>query len=278
LYLPNLTMTFDINKQQEKRQKLLGLMNSVIDDPKHKDEFAVLFDRLGLSRDLMPKAFLDYNMDVHTHDNAIYKYQAIRVVLHIHNLIPQSWHIERQEAICQLIESANAFKAIDLGFGVPSRYVKQMLARHNYALTLCDYQPAALSFAETLLNCWDRNWRQKIELLCEDLENIPACAKDYDLYISLHSIEHVANPTKCLRDYVKASLPHAKFLIEIPIGPITPEHTIAWANSDETRAWIDSVGLKIIDEHITWVNPEVDVFAEVHDFNYGGHLMLCQKN
>lgn len=270
-------MTIDIKKRQEKQQKLLALMNSVINDPIHQNELAVLLDHFGLSRDLVQRAFLDYNMDVHTHDNAIYQYQAIRAVLHIHNLVAESWHIERQEAVCQLIKSANPIKAIDLGFGVPSRYVREMLKKPSFALTLCDYQPAALSFAEVLLNYWDKNWQEKIALVCENLENIPACAKDYDLYISLHSIEHVTNPTQCLEQYVKASLPHAKFLIEIPIGPMTPEHTIAWANSDETRAWIDSVGFNIIDEHITWVNPEVDVFAEVHDFNYGGHLMLCQK-
>lgn len=264
-------------RQQEKKQKLLVLMSSVIDSLTYKDEFSIFFKKFDLTREVIESTFLDYNIDVHSHDNSIYKYQAIRIVLHIHNLIAGSWHIERQNAVCRLIKRAAPKKAIDLGFGVPSLYMKEMLKSSSFDLTLCDYQPAALIFAEQILDSWDKNYKFKINLLCKDMEQVSLCVNDYDLYIFLHSIEHVKNPTASLLDYVRLSRPHAKFLIELPIGPITPEHSMAWTNSDETRSWIGSVGLQIIDEQTTWVNPAVDLFAEVHNFNYGGHLMLCQK-
>ena len=217
-------------------------------------------------------------MDVYSHSNEIYESQAIRVVLHIHNLIKGSWHTERQEAVCRFVKQAAPSKAIDLGFGVPSRYVRELLsAPLPFHLSLCDNTQPALTFAEKLLNVWNPSWSSKIDFLCADMEDVKSCIGDYDLYISLHSIEHVSNPTECLTDYVKFSLPTSLFLIEIPIGPLTPEHSISWDNIDQATDWINSVGLEIIDQHLTWVNPAIDLFAEPHQFNYSGFLTLCRK-
>jgi 2-polyprenyl-3-methyl-5-hydroxy-6-metoxy-1,4-benzoquinol methylase len=261
----------------EKRDKLINLMQSVIDGATHHKEMAAVFDKFSLTKEMITQAFLDYNLDVYSHDNSIYQFDATRVVLHIHNLIQGSWHIERQEAVCQLLKRAQPKKAIDLGFGVPSRYVRELLASPSFHLTLCDYKPSAAMFAEVLLGLWAPEWSEHIDFLCEDMEKVSACVGDYDLYISLHSIEHVTNPTTCLREYVELASPEAQFLIEIPIGPITPEHNMAWASIAEAQSWVDSVGLRIIDDRMTSVNPEVDLFAEPHGYNYGGYLMLCRK-
>jgi SAM-dependent methyltransferase len=262
---------------EEKERKLIALMGLAFNSTLYKQEFSHILSRFNLNREDIVQAFLDYNLDVYSHNNEIYQSQANRVVLHIHNLIKGSWHIERQEAVCKLVEKAAPSKVIDLGFGVPSRYVRELLVSFPFHLTLCDNTWSAIIFAEELLNIWNPNWAERINFLCADMENVEQCVGNYDLYISLHSIEHVRNPTKCLGEYVKLSMPNALFLIEIPIGPITPEHYLSWDNVAQGREWIDSVGLEVIDQHLTHVNSDIDLFAEPHNFEYSGYLVLCKK-
>lgn len=261
----------------EKEQRLLNLMNSVFEVDEHRREIDTIMSKLSISREILERTFLDYNMDVHSHDNAIYRENAIRAVLHLHNLIAGSWHQPRQDAVCELIALAQPRRAVDLGFGVPSRYTRKLLSQKNFHLTMCDFQSSAVQFAEVLLAIWDANWRDHITLRCENMENVKRCVSDYDLYISLHSIEHVADPTQCMRDYIQLSNSGARFLLEIPIGPITPEHNIEWATTDDAKQWLHDLGLKIIHERLTRVNPNIDLFAEPHDYNYYGYLILCEK-
>lgn len=261
----------------DKEKRLISFVDSILRNNIYRDDIFYLLSRFNLTRSDIIQAFLDYNLDVYAHNNEIYRSQAIRIVLHLHNLIEGSWHIVRQQAVCQFIKQAAPSKAIDLGFGVPSRYIKDLLTSSSYHLTLCDNALSAFEFAEALLEIWNSKWGDNINFLCADMENVKSCIGDYDLYITLHSIEHVHNPTTCLADYVKLSLPNALFLIEIPIGPITPEHYISWDNTIQAIEWINSVGLEVINQRLTYVNPAVDLFAEPHCFNYSGYLALCKK-
>lgn len=263
--------------RQDKEERLLSLMNSVFENSQHKSELEAVMTKLDLTTTDVENAFLDYNIDVYAHNNSVYKDTAIRVVLHLHNLIAGSWHVERQQAVTELIALAKPRRAIDLGFGVPSRYMRELLMRKDFHLTMCDNQISALEFAEFLLERWDHNWHDTIQLKCADIECVEKCIDDYDLYISLHSIEHVANPTECMRKYIDLSREKSRFLLEIPIGPITPEHSIEWLNLEHAQAWIRELGLSIVAERYTRVNPGVDLFAEPHDYNYGGYLLLCEK-
>lgn len=262
---------------EEKKHKLISFMDSALNNNIYKGELAYILKRFKLSRKDIVDAFLDYNLDVHSHNNEIYQSQAIRVVLHLHNLIKGSWHVERQQAVSRLIKQAAPSKAIDLGFGVPSSYIRELCTTFGFHLTLCDNAPSAFIFANELLNIWCPHWSEKIDFLCVDMEEVELCVGDYDLYISLHSMEHVLNPTDCLHNYVQLSLPQSHFLIEIPIGPMSPEHSIAWDNIEQAKFWINCSGLEIIADHQTHVNPLVDLFAEPHGFNYSGYLMLCKK-
>ena len=136
----------------QKHEKLFYLMNSVLDNPKYSNEFIALLKKFNLTRNSVYKEFRSYNIDVYSHNNTIYEDQTIRLVLHIHNLVSGSWHIDRQKAVCDLIKKAKFNKAIDLGFGVPSRYIKDILSSSDAHVTLCDYQLNALDFAKELLN------------------------------------------------------------------------------------------------------------------------------
>lgn len=259
-----------------KKEQLISFAESVLDSNTHKNELSILMDMFSLTRDDIIKTFLDYNMDIFSHGNEIYSSQAIRIVLHIHNLLANSWHIERQNRVNNLITLINPQRIIDLGFGVPSLYVKNILASKKY-LTLCDMFEAPLNFAKSLIQIWNQDWVNYVSFLHSNLADVEKCVDNYDLYIFLNSIEHVENPTACLSKYVELSRVNSSFLIELPIGPITPEHYYEWKTVEEVVKWTNSCGLKIIKGHQIHVNPKVDLFAEQHNFSYSSYLMLCNK-
>lgn len=87
--------------------KLRQFANAVLDDPLHKEHFISLMKCFNLSRDDLIKAYIAYNYDIYSFDNEIYNSIANRFVLHIHNLLNGSWHIERQKTITEMIKKFN---------------------------------------------------------------------------------------------------------------------------------------------------------------------------
>lgn len=259
-----------------KKKNLVSLAESVLNSSSHKKELSDLMDIFSLTREDVINAFLDYNMDIFSHGNEIYASQAIRVVLHIHNLLENSWHIERQHKANNLINLINPKKIIDLGFGVPSLYVKNVLAKQRH-LTLCDMYEAPLDFAKQLIKIWNPDWINHVTFLHSNLGNVRKCIDNHDLYIFLNSIEHTEDPTACLSQYVELSSPNASFIIEIPIGPITPEHYYEWKTVEEAIKWTNKCGLKVSKGYHIHINPKVDLFAEQHNYVYSSYLMLCEK-
>jgi 2-polyprenyl-3-methyl-5-hydroxy-6-metoxy-1,4-benzoquinol methylase len=152
-------------------------------------------------------------MDVYSFDNEIYNSLSNRFVLHIHNLLNGSWHQERQKTILQLIQIAKPTTAIDVGFGVPSRYMKELVLMNGYPkLTLCDFSDSAFQFATVLLDQWDSKWQEVISFKQVDMNDVEAIGK-YDTYLFQDSIEHVADPASCLKKYVELAADTATFYI-----------------------------------------------------------------
>lgn len=258
-----------------KKEKLTSFVQSVLQSPQNQSELKKLMDIFSLTEENILNTFLEYNMDIFSHGNEIYDSHAIRIVLHIHNLLNGSWHIERQEKVTTLIQSVNPKKVIDLGFGVPSRYMKDMLSKGQH-LTLCDFYKPTFDFAKQLINIWNASWMRNVSFLHADLADVGSCVGDYDLYVSRLSIEHVQDPTAVLRKYTELSSRNASFVIEVPIGPITPEHYYAWHTIEEAIEWFQKCGLTIINAHYIHVQPDVDLFAEQHHFMYGSYMALCK--
>lgn len=262
-----------------KEQSLISLLSSVLESSEHAAAISGIMEKLKLSKSCVIESFLRYNMNVHDHGNEIYHSVAIRLVLHIHNLIEGSWHIERQQTVNDFINMISPSYVLDLGFGVPSLYVKNLLAKKNFRLTLCDFSVSAIKFAGVLLACWGKYWKDCVELKQEDLIVIPFKVDlgDYDFFIFQDSIEHVKEPAKHLSSYIINSTAQSHFLLSLPIGPITPEHSIEWASVEDAVDWLSDCGLKIIKSKIIQTNPQVDLFADVHQFNYSDFYALCSK-
>ena len=261
-----------------KKEKLIYLANSVLDDARFFAEFKNILYNLKLTRPEVIDSFLEYNLNIYSNDgNKVYNSLANRVVLHIHNLLAGSWHIDRQKTIQKLIKKANPRHVADIGFGVPSQYVKNMVIRENrFKLTLCDLYDSAFVFAETLLNIWDDNWLGKIGFLKTDMDNHDFVGK-FDLYIFQDSIEHTHYPAVYLHKYVKLSDNNARFLFSLPIGPIIPRHFIAWETVDEAMDWLDKCGLIVEAHEQVFVNPDIDLFAEQLGEDYCNLIILCAK-
>ncbi len=261
-----------------KKEKLIYLANSVLDDARFFAEFNSILSKLKLTRLEIIDSFLEYNLNIFSTDgNQIYNSLANRVVLHIHNLLAGSWHIDRQNAIQKLIEKSKPTSVADIGFGVPSQYVKNMVIRENrFKLTLCDLYDSAFVFAETLLNIWDDDWPGKIGFLKTNMDTHDFVG-EFDLYIFQDSIEHTHYPAVYLHKYVKLSNNNAKFLFSLPIGPIIPRHFIAWETVGEAMDWLDKCGLIVEAHELVFVNPSIDLFAEQLGEDYCNLIILCAK-
>lgn len=156
----------DLITKKQKKEKLIAFANFVMDDPRYSKEFSNILKQLNLTKKEIIQDFLEYNLDIFsTEGNLIYNSLANRVVLHTHNLLKGSWHITRQKTMLEFIRQANPMKAADIGFGVPSQYVKELvLSENQFHLTLCDLYDSAFLFAKVLLGIWDSSWNKKLIL------------------------------------------------------------------------------------------------------------------
>ncbi len=267
-------------KRAEKREKLIRLANSVLFDFKYKKHFEDLMQALNFNYDKVIDGFLEYNLDsiFELPGNEIYSSIGNRFTLYIHNLLQGSWHIERQQTICQFMEGLHLHYIADIGFGVPSLYIKNILNNNiPIKIKLCDLYPSAFLFSSALLRLWDKDWDRKISYIQTDMDQ-----QDYvgffDLYIFQDSIEHTINPTAYLKKYVNESPPHSFFLLSLPIGPIIPGHYMAWNSNEEAELWLKFCGLKIVSQKDVYPNLDVDLFANDLGSEFHNYMVLCSKN
>ncbi len=262
---------------EEKTKKLKYFAQSVLDNPNNNNELNILISKLGLTKEEIIDSYVKYDLDIFAYGNEIYDPIAMRLVLHLHNMLPESWHIERQNTINQFIQDSKPSSIMDIGFGIPSFYIKKALKKKTFKIELSDLCESALGFARMLLDIWDNNWQNVVEMTCQDMNETSLKPPKHDIYIFQDSIEHVADPTNCLKQFVKNSHLDAKFLLSLPVGPITPIHYIAWDSTSEITNWLRDCGLKIISSRTISVNPKVDLFAEQLNFNYDNFVVLCSK-
>lgn len=262
-----------LSKQTKLRQHLMTVLHS----QNQFHELDLLMRVFDISFEKLLQEFLLYNMDVCIdRGNDVYESIANRLVLHIHNHIENSWHIERQEVVCNYIQAAVPKTIIDIGFGVPSKYMKDIFLNGNEQLTLYDAYPAAFTFSSVLLRLWCKDYRKSISFKLGDMNDCRFVG-DYDLYIMQDSIEHCYNPARFLDTQVRYSSLKSKFLLSLPIGPIFPRHYVAWGTDEEAISWLLDHGLTPVKTRPVFVNPEVDLFTEQLGEHFHSLYVLCQK-
>ena len=263
----------DYNKAKLLYDFALSCFNNI----NHKEELAYLLNKLDLTQEEVIKAYINYDLDIFSYSNEIYDPLVMRMVLQVHNVLEGSWHIERQKIINDFIKIINPSTIMDIGFGIPSLYIKEALKASSIRMTLTDIADSAINFATILLEVWDPNWRNNLVLLREDMIETSLNPPKHDIYLFQDSIEHVQDPTACLINFVKNSHSEAKFILSLPIGPITPIHFISWDSDKEIVDWLQKCNLRVIMHEQVKVNPAVDLFAEQLDFNYTNMIVVCKK-
>lgn len=244
-----------------RRERLGEMFQRAVRKEPLRTELERLLRRLGVKANEIVEQFLLYNEDVWAFGNEIYADIRTRFVLHIHNQVPGSWHIERRHTMIHMLGLYPLASVVDIGFGVPSGYVRPLLLGGCERIVLLDRYSSARLFAEALFDAWGLNWKGRIELgECDltDIRSVPQC----DAYILFDSIEHAEDPSASLAGLVAGAPQQSHFFLSIPVGPMIPCHSCEWASDQGVFDWLTSQGLRVISSKRIAPNPQVDVFVE----------------
>ncbi len=262
--------------QASKVKQLKKIVGNTIHDKAHERENLFLMKRTGLSEREIVASYVQYDLNIWGYGNEFYESLAARMVLHLKYQQKESWHNERQRHISEILSLTGKRKMIDIGFGAPSRYVRDYIfKRPETELTLADCYESALTFADAILDYWNPCWKERITLLKHDMNACRAPA-GHDLYIFQDSIEHIKNPEAYLKTIKEGSL----VLFSLPICKKSGPHEIAWHTLEEARGWLELQGFKSVSkdcERIATVKPSIDLFAEQLDWNVQNYMCACLK-
>ncbi len=242
--------------------KVEELFESVYSSDEHSDEILSLQNNLSITRENLLASWLYWDTGIRNYGNEVYTSEAVRLAMHLHNYLNDSWHQKRQAIVLRYLRSINAKSIYDIGFGVPQKYVKEFMIDRETNIFLGDFEPSSLDFAKLVLEFWDRNWEETVHLRSFDM-NKDSLPKDYDAYLFQDSIEHAMSPGKTLRMYTASASRGAHFIFSLPIeieSPI-PEHNILWKNEDDVFDWLNKSGLNVINSETIHMNPDVDLFS-----------------
>lgn len=259
-----------------KEHKLRTIINYMLDISSYKKELELLAKKLKILESEIVEGFIRYNLDLKAYGNEIYQSIPARMVVYIHKLIKNSWHEYGQNIFAELLEEIQPKTVADIGFGVPTLYIKKAIANKIPRLTLFDLNNSAFTFAKEVFGFWDKQWQQTITFKQIDMESFEFVG-DFELYIFQETIEHVSNPSLYLSKHVNLSRSTAKFLFSMPIGPLIPSHYISWHSRFEALKWLEEHGLKILFDKPISINPNIDLFANDPGFKFSFITVLCGK-
>src|SRR3989344_3486985 len=198
----------------DKKEKLISLANQVLNDPDHKKELEHLLLALKLRGEDVVQAYVAWDFDSNSYGNEIYDSLPLRLAMYLHYLLKGSWHEVRQNEIIDILNKHPVTSIVDVGFGAPQRYIKDVVLKGRIKATLLDIYDSALIFSKALLDYWDPQWQDTIELRRYNMD-IEGYIGDYDLYLFQDSIEHTKNPTQYLKDLVFKSPVASKFVFSL---------------------------------------------------------------
>ena len=262
----------------ETETRIKNLLGLTLNDPNHKDEINFLMGEFKITKEQLLASWLYWDTSIRKYSNEVYSSKALRLVMHLHNYLKDSWHEKRQECVLGYLNKIMPKSICEIGFGTPQKYVKKYLEK-DVKIILGDYEQSSLQFAEKLISRWSSYWKQKVDLTIFDLnkDNLPT---DYTVYIFQDSIEHADNPSKALKKYVEGVLSGTHFIFSLPIevGNPIPEHHIFWKDKDEVLSWLAECGLEVIDNTVIKMNKEVDLYSLSLHPDFSELVVLARKN
>lgn len=257
--------------------KIKNLLEQTLNNPSNKKEVDFLMDEFKITKEQLFLSWLHWDTSIRNYSNDVYSSEALRLVMHLHNYLKDSWHEKRQEYVLGYLGQINPKSICEIGFGTPQKYVKEYLEK-DVKITLGDYEGSSLKFAEKLLQQWSSSWEQKINLIIFDL-NKDKLPEGLDVCIFQDSIEHADNPTETLQKYVNEVPSGTHFIFSLPIeieDPI-PEHHIFWKNKDDVLAWLTQNDLEVVNDTSIKMNKEVDLYSLSMHPNFSELVVLARK-
>ncbi len=263
---------------QELAKRVEKLSQGLILDTRYKGEIEFLMRTFSLTVQQIYAAWLLWDTKKSTYSNEVYSSEALRLVMHLHNYLAESWHEKRQMLVSNHLQAINAQRICDVGFGVPQSYVRSFLSRPGVSILLADFEASSLSFAEQLLTYWDSDWKRCVDLLVFDMnhDNLPS---GFETYLFQDSIEHADDPSGTLQRFV-ASVPTGTsmlFSLPIEIEKPVPEHHIYWHDEQEVLTWLRQAGLKILSSQTISMDKTVDLFSLFLHPDFREVVVLTQK-
>ncbi len=260
----------------DKEQKLKELALSVVDGTSTSKEINKLLSSLDMSKKDLIEGYLLYNLDISIYANEIYEHKEVRFAMYLQNLMKGSWHIKRHEIVLNILKELKSKSIVDMGFGLPSKYMKEYVLENEVKLKLVDFYDSAFNFSEKLFDIWGKPWKEKISFKSLDM-NKKTYVGNFDCYLFMDSIEHINNPEKYLKKFVKKSNPGTNFIISLPIGPLIPSHTRGWKTEKEAIKWLSDCDLIIDKKENVYPNPKVDLFAAETNNEIYDIIFCCSK-
>lgn len=261
----------------EIESKISKLLDLTINDPIHKDEVDFLMKEFGITKDQLFASWIYWDTSIKEYSNEVYSLESMRLVMHLHNYLKESWHEKRQEFVLKSLNIIDPKSICEIGFGTPQKYVKKYL-KSDVKIMLGDFDDSSIRFAEKVISYWEPDWKQKVSLNRFDL-NKDRIPPDYDVYMFQDSVEHADSPSDVLKKYVSDATTKAYFIFSLPIeieNPI-PEHHIFWKDRNEILNWLEKCGLEIVNDELIKMNKEVDIYSLCLHPDFSELVVLARK-
>ena len=260
-----------------KAKRLLELLQIALSNPPLSTEIPQLEELLGVKHDDIIREYIYYDNDIYQYNNEIYETMEIRFVLYIHINRVNSFHVDRQNALSEMMQLYGGKNIIDIGFGVPGQYVRQKdTVAPEAQITLADKYLPAITFTEKLMTLKDWNPRG-VSLIQADLDTLKLDLSHFDTVILFDALEHANNADVSLQYIINHTPPDSKFLVSLPICSLVPVHSIEWNSAGEIKQWLTSRGLEMIQDQTIVPNPETDMFIESLSGDFANYLGVYQK-
>jgi hypothetical protein len=221
--------------------------------------------KLSLSAAEVEVAYMRYSSQSMLIGNDIYEDVGTHVAMWIEYQVKGGLHARRQDAVLQLVTKHKPERIADIGFGAPTRYVRDYVLRTPGAQAhLFDKYDSAIMVGQAVLSRWCESYGERVEFVRYDMD-VDRPVANFDCYLLLDAIEHCRSPASYLARTVAAASREALFLLHIPIGRLIPSHYVAWDSERAATRWLVRAGLDVLDTEMISPNPAVDHFARVHD-------------
>jgi len=262
------------------RLRLRSVVNGVLRHEVYGPRLGRIVAESGLRWGDVLEAVLSYTFDLHHLPNSFYDHPASRMALYVHTLVDRSYQRVRADLAADYLTrllAAGATRIVDVGFGVPGRYLESLIRVPGVHVTLADRDNTAETFATMVLDCLGVDWQGRVSFARHDMDT-DVLGVGYDVYMFMDSVEHARRPTDYLRGVVRRSAPDARFILALPIGRCDMEmHSIEWLDEASAERWLRSCGLAPERTDVVAPVTGIDLFAERIEGGFRDFLVLCRR-